>query len=217
LHPRAIEVAIEKAITILSETKGSQTERREKVERELLRVQSRIDRLVSALADATLPADEIRPQLAAEKVRKTALQDELAQLDQTAGALPDVAVIRQRVQTLARDVATVFSGATSETRRALRALLAGRIELEPFGRGRHRGYRFRGELTIDRIISGTASLSDKTSERGGPNGIRTRVSALRGPCPRPLDDGAAGWDGSTWLGEEDLNLHYGVQSPASYH
>src|SRR5437867_7924646 len=25
---------------------------------------------------------------------------------------------------------------------------------------------------------------------GGPNGIRTRVSALRGPCPGPLDDGA---------------------------
>lgn len=25
------------------------------------------------------------------------------------------------------------------------------------------------------------------------------------------------WDGSNWLGEEDSNLHYGVQSPASYH
>jgi hypothetical protein len=25
---------------------------------------------------------------------------------------------------------------------------------------------------------------------GSPNGIRIRVSALRGPCPRPLDDGA---------------------------
>ena len=25
---------------------------------------------------------------------------------------------------------------------------------------------------------------------GGPNGTRTRVSALRGPRPRPLDDGA---------------------------
>ena len=24
---------------------------------------------------------------------------------------------------------------------------------------------------------------------GGPNGIRTRVLALRGPRPRPLDDG----------------------------
>ena len=24
---------------------------------------------------------------------------------------------------------------------------------------------------------------------GVPNGIRTRVAALKGPCPRPLDDG----------------------------
>src|SRR6266542_5825795 len=55
------------------------------------------------------------------------------------------------------------------------------------------------------------------NRNGGPNGIRTRVSALRGPCPRPLDDGAAGWDEDNWLGEEDSNLHYGVQSPASYH
>src|SRR5665213_3455756 len=28
-----------------------------------------------------------------------------------------------------------------------------------------------------------------------PNGIRTRVAALKGPCPRPLDDGA----GFSWL------------------
>lgn len=26
---------------------------------------------------------------------------------------------------------------------------------------------------------------------GDPNGIRTRVAALRGPRPRPLDDGTA--------------------------
>ena len=26
---------------------------------------------------------------------------------------------------------------------------------------------------------------------GAPNGTRTRVSALRGPCPRPLDDGSS--------------------------
>src|SRR4029450_12012089 len=34
-------------------------------------------------------------------------------------------------------------------------------------------------------------LCNSASLLGGPNGIRTRVSALRGPCPRPLDDGAA--------------------------
>jgi hypothetical protein len=28
------------------------------------------------------------------------------------------------------------------------------------------------------------------SMRNDPDGIRTRVAALKGPCPRPLDDGA---------------------------
>src|SRR5207245_2544704 len=48
---------------------------------------------------------------------------------------------------------------------------------------------------------------------GGPNGIRTRVSALRGPCPGPLDDGAVR---GVWLGEEDSNPRYVVQSHVSY-
>ncbi len=30
---------------------------------------------------------------------------------------------------------------------------------------------------------------DNDSLIGVPNGIRTRVAALRGRCPRPLDDG----------------------------
>ena len=52
---------------------------------------------------------------------------------------------------------------------------------------------------------------------GGPNGIRTRVSALRGPCPGPLDDGAvllSERDG--WLGEEDSNPRYQGQNLVSY-
>ncbi len=28
---------------------------------------------------------------------------------------------------------------------------------------------------------------------GVPNGIRTRVAALKGQCPRPLDDGDLRW------------------------
>ena len=34
---------------------------------------------------------------------------------------------------------------------------------------------------------------------GGPNGIRTRVTDVRGQCPRPLDDG------TTFLYESIVN------------
>ena len=52
-------------------------ERRAQVERELAQVQQRLDRLVDALADGSLPADEIKARLSAEKARKTALIDGL--------------------------------------------------------------------------------------------------------------------------------------------
>jgi hypothetical protein len=97
----------------------------------------------------------------------------------------------------------------------LRKLLADKIEIEPVGSGRRRGFKFRGALTVDRLIGGDVIVaSDNTSVSGGPNGIRTRVSALRGPCPGPLDDGAA--RRSSWLGEEDLNPRYQGQNLASY-
>jgi hypothetical protein len=70
----------------------------------------------------------------------------------------------------------------------LRKILADKIELEPVGSGRQRGYKFRGSLSLEKLIAGEAM--NNTSDYGGPNGIRTRVSALRGPCPGPLDDGA---------------------------
>src|SRR5262245_63873146 len=75
--------------------------------------------------------------------------------------------------------------------------------LEPVGRGRERGYKFRGALTVDRLIAGDTLAKpeiNNTSDGGGPNGIRTRVfrpprafvmgarsSALLTKRPRPGD------------------------------
>jgi hypothetical protein len=57
----------------------------------------------------------------------------------------------------------------------LRKLLAGsKIEREGFGEGRERGYRFRGELSIGRLITGAAT---NTSHWRGPNGKRPCVEA----------------------------------------
>jgi hypothetical protein len=38
----------------------------------------------------------------------------------------------------------------------LRKLLTEKIDLEPVGSGRARGYKFRGSLAIDRLITGEA-------------------------------------------------------------
>jgi hypothetical protein len=55
----------------------------------------------------------------------------------------------------------------------LRKILADKIELEPVGSGRQRGYKFRGALSLEKLIAGEAMNS--TSDCGGPNGLRTRV------------------------------------------
>jgi hypothetical protein len=48
---------------------------------------------------------------------------------------------------------------TPQARQMLRKLLADKIELEPVGEGRGRGYRFRGALTIEKLIGGEARLT----------------------------------------------------------
>ena len=40
---------------------------------------------------------------------------------------------------------------TPQARQMLKKLLAGKIELEPVGSGRQRGYKFRAVLTIEQL------------------------------------------------------------------
>ena len=81
---------------------------------------------------------------------------------------------------------------------------------------RHRAESSRGSLvrsrrilsSIPRLTSGGFEQSREGNSRqdGVPTGIRTRVSALKGPRPRPLDDG----DGMSALGVTftDRRTHY---------
>ena len=45
-----------------------------------------------------------------------------------------------------------------------------------------------------KILPGERYLNVEGHAENDPDGIRTRVAALKGPCPRPLDDGAVGPD-----------------------
>jgi len=89
-----------------------------------------------------------------------------------------------RVAAVAAEFRTTLKAGGPHARRLLQRVLNGRrVPCEPFRESGRRGYRFSAE---EIPYSGLLC-----NEIGGPNGIRTRVSALRGPCPRPLDDGAA--------------------------
>ena len=189
LDPAVLTGAMEKALARLTKRQHAHIERRAQVERDLAQVQQRLDRLVDALADGSLPADEIKTRLTTEKARKTALSADLARLERVARvAILNIDQIAQKLRTRVNDVAGVLGRQTVQARQMLRKLLADKIALEPVGAGRERGYKFRGNLSLERLIAGEAMSN--TSDGGGPNGIRTRVSALRGPCPGPLDDGA---------------------------
>ena len=157
LQPEVLERAVEKALAKLSYARSHHASRRTQVERELEDVQRKLDQLVDALADGSLPADEIKGRLGAEKARKTALQAELTKLERLGGiANLDIGHLKSTLRERVSDVTALLGRHTAQARQMLRKLLTGKIELEPVGQGRARGYRFRGALCIECLVGGEA-------------------------------------------------------------
>ena len=158
LDPEAITRAVTKALAELTKRRDQLAERRAGIERELGLVQQRLDRLIDALADGSLPQEELKNRLTAETSKKKTLVGELDRL----GRLMDTGSVNveemtARLRAKVADVAAVLGRQTPQARQMLRKLLAGgKIALEPVGSGRERGYKFRGALAIDRLIGGEA-------------------------------------------------------------
>jgi site-specific DNA recombinase len=171
LDPAVLTGAVEKALARLTKRQRAHIERRTQVEREMAQVQQRLDRLVDALAEGSLPTDEIKTRLSTEKARKTALTADLVRLDRLAKtASLNIDQIAQKLRDRVHDVAGVLGRQTVQARQMLRKVLADKIVLEPVGSGRQRGYKFRGNLSLERLIEGEAT--NNTSDGGGPNGKR---------------------------------------------
>ena len=85
--------------------------------------------------------------------------------------------IAQKLRARVNDVAGVLGRQTVQARQMLRKILADKIELEPVGSGRHPGYKFRGNLSLEKLIAGEAM--NNTSDCGGPNGIRHRLQPFQ--------------------------------------
>jgi site-specific DNA recombinase len=158
LRPEVLTLAVDKALEKLSRRRSQHAGRRQEIERELTDMQRKMDRLLDALTDSSLPTDEIKTRLTAEKARKSALTAELEKLEQlmkVAGV--DTAQLKRRIEERVADITSLLARNTVQARQMLRKLLADKIELEPVGSGRERAYKFRGSLTIEKLISGETS------------------------------------------------------------
>ncbi len=101
---------------------------------------------LDALADKSLSREEIASRLNAEKIKSD-------------------------LRAKARDATAVLGRQTPQARQTLRKLLESKIELQPVGSGRQRGYQFRGALTVYRLINGEAFADKARPEMVAPTGF----------------------------------------------
>jgi hypothetical protein len=100
----------------------------------------------------------------------------------------DHAALRAQAMTMLDDWRGLLRGNTSQARQVLKRVLGTRLT---FG---GRAARGPGRVLVPRGRNGKPTRFGPHSactSGGVPNGIRTRVSALKGPRPGPLDDGDA--------------------------
>jgi hypothetical protein len=138
--------------------------------------------LARQIANPALPAiTEIGRQLEKVGERRSALEQNLSKLqDRGHDDADSIAARIRRDLESARDRLESFT--TGAAINALVAELLGPSLVTPDGQ-----FAAGGEIAAPN----RKPLADRWCARGDdPSGIRTRVAAVKGPCPGPLDDGA---------------------------
>ena len=99
------------------------------------------------------------------------------------------------ILSLGNNAYQIFQSSKVETKREILHILLSNLKLQD----RKISYTLR--KPYDYIKSLNKKIPSKTEgiAIGDPNEIRTRVTALRGPCPRPLDDGTICFNNGTPL------------------
>ncbi len=185
LDPAVIELAIDRAIQLLEERRQATRQRRTALEDSLRSIGTEENRLIQAIKQGH-GLQTLVTALQATQERRQSLDRELASLDSPQSELADHQRLRTALTRRAVDLRRILLRREPEARRVLQALFTERLGFAPFNEGSTRGYQFFGTGSYGGLLVGDTC----PTSNGGPNGIRTRVSALRGPCPGPLDDGA---------------------------
>ena len=187
LNPDVITAALTKAIAQLRRDQAGSVDRRAQIDKDVAAVRKKIDRLMDALTDESLPTSEIKSRLKVEKQRQDALEAEREGLAEagTVASL-DVARITKDLKAKVYDVSSLLGEGenVSAARGMLRKILVGPIVVSPIAQGETRGFRFEGRASVAKLLSGEV------------------LNACRVVAPTPIGSGTAGtvrWTcGSIW-------------------
>jgi hypothetical protein len=120
-----------------------------------------------------------------EKTRKTALLDEPAGLSQVRMlSAHDASALKRQLRVRVADVKSLLGKNTVQARQMLRKLLAGKLSMAPVADANGRGYRFRGELSLGRLLAGEALVGVR-EDVVTPAGFEPAISTLKGSRPGP--------------------------------
>ncbi len=173
--------AADGALRLIQGDDTSAAARVEQLEAKIETVSREQARLVSAIAaGGDMPG--LVSALRERETRRTALEMERQAIG-TPRPRQNAARIRSELLEIAHTWRRVLTDDPSNARPIVSALLIGRVTYTPLERKR---WKLAGQGTLAGLFERELTCSD-----GVPNGIRTRVSALKGPCPGPLDDGDA--------------------------
>jgi site-specific DNA recombinase len=145
---------------------------RSRLQKEHVRIDHELANFANAIASGA-KLDTITTAIKLRETRRTEIQSHLARLAEPAPV--DLSALRPKILALLADWKGLASRHVQVTRQLLRKLLIGRLTFTPGDQG---VIRFSGQGTLSPIIG----LISAGSIMSGPNGIRTRVSALRGPA-----------------------------------
>ena len=134
-------------------------------ERERQRVGNEVERLTDAIA----VGGELAPLLDRLKQRHARLQTLDAELQQVARpATVDPRLLEKTIRIALENWRGLLTRQTSHGRDLLRNVLTGPIEFTPVVNTRQKGYRFKGEASIDKLLSGVVGLPTTVASPTGP-------------------------------------------------
>jgi site-specific DNA recombinase len=171
--------AVDEAITVLRGVAGD--DRGDRLDRDLAAVTREHANLMKAVQDGDRLSGLLEALRALDR-RRQALEADRAAIAQRRGiSASEADIVRDELLTLASSWRVVLADDPTHARPIVSSLLKGRVTFAPIAANR---WRLTGEGTLSGLFS-----REWTGRSGVPNGIRTRVLALKGPRPGPLDDG----------------------------